>query len=182
MPFEFSPLSISGLVLIQPGVFKDSRGYFLESYKYSEFKAHGIEEKFVQDNISKSSTGVIRGLHYQNPPHAQGKLVSVLDGEIMDVAVDIRTQSTHKCRWIAEKLSSQNRKMLYSPPGFAHGFCVLSDYAVVMYKCTNEYSPDHDRGIVWNDPDISIDWPVKNPVISEKDKALPRFKDIESAF
>ena len=182
MPFEFKRLEIPDVILIKPKVFEDERGFFMEVYKRSEFEAFGILESFVQDNHSRSVKGVLRGLHYQNPPKAQGKLVRVVVGEIFDVAVDIRKGSPYYGKWVGLILSSQNKKMLYIPPGFAHGFCVLSEVAEVIYKTTEEYSPDHEAGIIWNDPEINIDWPIKNPFLSEKDKKWPFLREAWNEF
>ena len=182
MPFEFKTLEISGPVLVRPQVFGDDRGFFLELYKHTDFVQGGIKEHLVQDNYSKSSKGVLRGLHYQKTPRAQGKLVMCLKGRIYDVAVDIRTGSSQYGKWVGAELSEENRLMLYVPPGFAHGFQVLSDTAEVMYKCTNEYSPTDDRGIIWNDPDINISWPLKDPVLSGKDRIHPFLRDADNNF
>jgi len=179
MPFRFQRLDIPDVVLIEPTIFEDERGFFMESYKYSEFANFGIKEKFVQDNHSKSIKGVLRGLHYQKHPKAQAKLVRVIRGKIFDVAVDIRRNSPTYGKWVGIVLSEENKKMLYIPVGFAHGFCVLSDEAEVLYKTTEEYAPEYDRGIIWNDPDIDIKWPIDNPILSSKDAALPRLKDAE---
>ena len=173
MPFEFKKLEIPDVVLIHPRVFSDARGYFLETYKHSDFSKAGIKEYFVQDNHSKSDKGVLRGLHYQKEPNAQGKLVYCIKGEIFDVAVDIRKGSPTCGKWVGAVLSEANKHMLYIPVGFAHGFCVISDVAEVIYKCTNEYSPEDDRGIIWNDPEINIQWPISDPIVSEKDRKLP---------
>lgn len=182
MPFSFQRLEIPEVVLIEPKVFQDGRGFFMETYKFSDFAAFGITERFVQDNHSRSLRGVIRGLHYQNPPKAQGKLVRVVAGEIFDVAVDIRRGSPTYGKWVGERLSSENKRMLYIPPGFAHGFCVLSREAEVVYKVTEEYAPEHEAGVIWNDPNIGIRWPVADPIISEKDAAFPRLKEAENLF
>ena len=173
MPFSFSSLEIPDVILVIPKHYPDERGYFLESYKESEFSANEINTKFVQDNVSFSTKGVLRGLHCQQKPKEQAKLVSVISGEIFDVAVDIRKDSTTYGKWVSQILSEKNHKMLYIPEGFAHGFCTLSDTANVFYKVTNEYSPENERGIIWNDPNVSISWPIKNPIVSEKDKKLP---------
>jgi dTDP-4-dehydrorhamnose 3,5-epimerase len=178
MPFRFTRLEIPDIVLIEPVSFPDGRGFFMETYKYSDFAAFGIRENFVQDNHSFSAQGVLRGLHYQKEPMAQGKLIRCLQGAIFDVAVDIRRASPGFGRWIGAELSAENRHMLYVPPGFAHGFMVLSDMAEIQYKCTREYSPLHERGIIWNDADIGIEWPLADPVLSAKDKLLPGLKDI----
>lgn len=182
MPFEFKKYDLEGPILIQPRVFGDGRGYFLELYKYSDFAAAGIGEHLVQDNYSKSVKGVLRGLHYQKAPKSQGKLVMCLKGEIFDVAVDIRKGSPWYGRWLAEQLSEENRRMLYVPPGFAHGFQVLSDSAEIMYKCTDEYSPSDDRGVIWNDPELRISWPLSAPLLSEKDKIHPLLNDADNNF
>ncbi|MGD0283396.1 MAG: dTDP-4-dehydrorhamnose 3,5-epimerase [Dissulfurispiraceae bacterium] len=182
MPFIFKELSLPGVVLITPQVFGDDRGFFIEIYKRSEFSRAGIAEYFIQDNCSRSSRHVLRGLHYQKDPAAQGKLVSCLRGTIWDVAVDIRKGSPTYGQWAGIDLSDENKRMLYIPPAFAHGFVVLSDMAEIMYKCTQEYSPENDRGIFWNDPDIKIDWKVTDPILSEKDKALPLLKDADNNF
>lgn len=182
MPFQFKSLEIPEVILIEPQVFSDERGFFMEVYKYSEFASFGITERFIQDNHSRSKKGVLRGLHYQNPPKAQGKLVRVISGEIFDVAVDIRKGSPTFGKWVGIKLSAENKRMLYIPPGFAHGFCVLSDIAEVLYKTTEEFAPECEAGIIWNDPDINIDWPIKNPVLSSKDAKWPRLKDAVNGF
>jgi len=177
MPFKFTRLDIPEVVLIDPEVHLDERGFFMESYKYSEFAAFGIKEHFVQDNHSRSTKGVLRGLHYQGPPEAQGKLVRVVVGEIFDVAVDLREGSPTYRKWIGERLSAKNKRMLYIPPGFAHGFCVLSEVAEVIYKTTEEYAPEYDAGIRWNDPEIGIHWPIEHPILSAKDAALPTLRE-----
>ncbi len=182
MPFDFSRLEIPGLILIMPQVFEDTRGFFLEIYKHADYAAAGIPEHFVQDNYSRSTRGTLRGLHYQNKPKAQGKLVSCLRGTIFDVAVDIRSGSPHYGKWAGVELSEENRQMLYVPPGFAHGFQIVSKSADVMYKCTQEYSPADDRGIIWNDPDIHISWPVNDPILSSKDKTHPILKNADNNF
>jgi len=163
---------LPGLVLIQPDVYGDERGFFLETWQQKRYKEIGIKEDFVQDNWSRSAKGVLRGLHFQQE-NPQGKLVSVRTGKIFDVAVDIRKDSHTFGKWVGEELSDENHLQLYVPPGFAHGFCVLSDKADFVYKCTNYYSPDDEAGIIWNDATIGIEWPVQNPVVSEKDKLLP---------
>jgi dTDP-4-dehydrorhamnose 3,5-epimerase len=182
MPFEFASAGIPGPVLVRPRVFDDGRGFFLELYKHSDFAASGIREHLVQDNYSKSVKGVLRGLHYQMHPKAQGKLVMCLNGGIYDVAVDIRRGSPHYGKWVGVELTGENRLMLYVPPGFAHGFQVLSDTAEVMYKCTDEYSPSDDRGIIWNDPAIGIAWPLPTPVLSPKDVLHPLMRNADNNF
>lgn len=182
MPFKFSYLKIPDVILIESLAFKDDRGIFMEIYKYSDFVQAGIKEYFLQDNYSKSSKDVLRGLHYQKNPKAQGKLIRCIKGRIFDVAVDIRIGSPTYRNWIGIELSGDNNLMLYIPPTFAHGFVVLSDFAEVVYKCTEEYSPGDDKGIIWNDPDIGIIWPVKNPILSENDKRNPMLKDADNNF
>jgi dTDP-4-dehydrorhamnose 3,5-epimerase len=169
-------LDIPDVTLIEPQCYADKRGFFLETYKLSEFSPHGIPP-FVQDNHSHSLRGVLRGLHYQEPPGAQGKLVTALTGQVFDVAVDIRRGSPTFGRWVGETLSVDNHRMLYVPPGFAHGFCVLSEEADVVYKVTEEYSPDLDRGIIWNDPEIGVEWPIVDPMLSPKDARLPTLEE-----
>ncbi len=182
MPFDFKKLEIPEVLLIASTVFEDNRGFFMECYKYSEFANAGIKEYFVQDNHSKSAKGVLRGLHYQRDPEAQGKLIRCLRGRIFDVAVDIRRGSVNYGRWVGVELSEENNNMLYIPPSFAHGFVVLSELAEIVYKCTKEYSPKDDSGIRWDDPDIEIDWPIKKPSLSEKDIKLPWLKDADNNF
>jgi len=173
MKCEGTKASIPDVILITPEVFRDSRGTFLEFYNASAFQGIGINVQFAQSNHSRSHKGVLRGLHYQLNPSAQGKLVYVVNGEIFDVAVDLRRGSPAYGKWTAYTLSSENKRMLYIPPGFAHGFCVLSDDADVIYHCTREYAPKDERGIIWNDPQLRIDWPIENPLLSEKDANLP---------
>jgi dTDP-4-dehydrorhamnose 3,5-epimerase len=182
MPFLFTPLEIPEIFLIQLKSFSDSRGYFMEIFQSSAFKNSNINTEFVQDNFSHSTKGVLRGLHYQKNPHAQAKLVSVLRGEIFDVAVDIRKNSSTYGQWVGEILSENNHKLLYIPEGFAHGFCVLSEDADVLYKVNREYSPDDEKGILWNDPQLNILWPIKNPILHTKDSQLPLLNDIDNNF
>jgi len=179
VPFTFEPMEIPDVVLVRPRVFEDERGFFLESYKRSDFVAAGINEEFVQSNHSFSAKGVIRGLHYQKNPAAQSKLVRAIAGVIFDVAVDIRKGSPTFGKWVGVELSAENKKMLYIPVGFAHGFAVLSDTAEVMYKTTNEYCPEADAGIAWDDPAIGIDWCLAEPVLSGKDMANPLLEEAE---
>ena len=178
MPSTFKRLEIDGLILVEPRSFHDERGFFLESFKESEFAAAGITERFVQDNHSLSVKNVIRGLHYQKEPRAQGKLVRVIKGRVWDVAVDIRPGSASYGKWLGVELSEENHLMLYIPPGFAHGFASLSDEVHLLYKCTQEYDPALDAGIRWDDPDLAIQWPVGNPLLSPKDRILPLLKDV----
>uniref|UniRef100_A0A7V6CED5 dTDP-4-dehydrorhamnose 3,5-epimerase n=1 Tax=Thermodesulfobacterium geofontis TaxID=1295609 RepID=A0A7V6CED5_9BACT len=181
MPFEFIKLEIPDVILIKPLVFQDERGFFMETYKTSDFKINGIFYSFVQDNHSKSKKGVLRGLHYQLNPKAQGKLVRCIKGRIWDVAVDIRKGSPWYGKWVAVELSEDNKHMLWIPPGFAHGFVALED-SEIIYKCTEEYDSTLDRGIIWNDPEIGIKWPLKEPILSKKDAKLPTLKDAENNF
>jgi dTDP-4-dehydrorhamnose 3,5-epimerase len=173
MAFRFESLEIAGPVLIHPDSFDDKRGFFSETYKQSEFERHGIADRFVQDNWSRSVGGSLRGLHYQRAPKAQAKLVSVVRGEIFDVVVDIRRGSPTFGRWLGVELSDRSRKMLYVPVGFAHGFCVLSELADVLYKVSAEYDPELESGIVWNDPRLAVSWPVEEPLLSARDSRLP---------
>jgi dTDP-4-dehydrorhamnose 3,5-epimerase len=182
MPFTFEPTEIPGMVRIRPQVFGDARGFFLECYKASDFQAHGIGENFVQDNLSLSVRGILRGLHFQRDPFAQGKLVWAPEGTIYDVCVDLRADSPAYGKWQGFTLSSESPEMLYLPPGCAHGFCVLSERALFMYKVTKEFSLAHDGGIVWNDPDLNIPWPISEPKVSEKDTRLPRFRETDPGF
>jgi dTDP-4-dehydrorhamnose 3,5-epimerase len=179
VPFEFEQLEISGLVLIKPKVFKDNRGFFLETYKESDFQKAGIKERFLQENHSRSLQGVLRGLHYQIAPQAQAKLVRCLRGRVLDVAVDIRKGSPTFGRWVMVELSDENHYMLYIPEGFAHGFYVLTEEADILYKVSCEYSPEHERGIAWDDPEIGISWPDDSPILSERDRQLPPLREAE---
>jgi dTDP-4-dehydrorhamnose 3,5-epimerase len=173
-------MEISDVILIEPRVFPDDRGFFLETYKKSDFIKNGIDVDFIQDNHSMSVKGVLRGLHYQIHPDAQGKLIRCTRGEILDVAVDIRKSSPTFGKWVGTKLSSENMHMLYIPVGFAHGFVVLSETAEIMYKvCGGEYAPQSDRGIIWNDPEIGIEWGIDEVILSDKDMKQPLLKDAE---
>ena len=182
MVFTFKKLEISDIILIETKSFSDDRGFFLESFKESEFSSNKITTRFVQDNFSHSVKGVLRGLHYQTNPKAQAKLVIALKGEIFDVAVDIRKNSPTYGKWVGEILSETNHKLLYIPEGFAHGFCVLSEDADVLYKVNQEYSPENERGIIWNDPEINITWPIDKPILHEKDSKLPVLKNADNDF
>jgi dTDP-4-dehydrorhamnose 3,5-epimerase len=175
MPFRFHKTEIPGILLIEPHVVGDARGSFMETYKRSEFASAGIGDVFVQQNQSVSQRGVLRGLHYQEPPFAQGKLVRVLHGEIFDVAVDVRPDSPTAGRWVAAQLSSANRRMVYLPGWCAHGLCVVSEQAEVVYMTTTEYAPAHESGFMWNDPQFAIPWPTSSPVLSERDTKWPPF-------
>ena len=179
MPFEFEKLKLEGVVLVKPKVFGDNRGFFLESYKKSDFFANGITVEFNQDNHSKSTKGVLRGLHYQAKPFGQAKLVRCSKGRIYDVAVDIRKNSPTFGEYVKVELSEENKHMLFIPDGFAHGFVVLSDEAELLYKASGEYAPKADRGILWCDKDINIDWQIDfEPILSDKDKVQPLLKNI----
>jgi dTDP-4-dehydrorhamnose 3,5-epimerase len=169
--------SLKDVLLIEPSVFEDKRGFFMETYQKEIYRELGIDSDFVQDNLSFSFRGTLRGLHYQLP-HAQAKLVQVITGEIFDVTVDIRRDSPTFGQWTGVRLSDKNKRQVYIPEGFAHGFCVLSEPAIFTYKCSDFYSPDCDRGVLWSDPDIGVDWPVENPVLSEKDRKYNYLKDI----
>jgi dTDP-4-dehydrorhamnose 3,5-epimerase len=166
---------LQGLLIIEPDVFGDNRGYFMESWNRQRYRDAGLDFDFVQDNFSLSRRGTLRGLHFQNP-FAQGKLVSVLQGEVFDVGVDIRRGSPTFGRWFGMTLSAENKRQFYLPPGFAHGFLVLSEMALFHYKCTDYYSPKDEQGFRWDDPDVGIKWPVENPILSQRDAAAPRLK------
>lgn len=176
MPFSFKSLSIPEVILVEPKVYPDDRGYFLESFKSSDFIANGLPECFVQDNFSFSKKNVLRGLHFQKNPKEQGKLIFVIKGSVWDVAVDIRRNSPTFSKWIAVELTDKQHEMLYIPAGFAHGFLSLTEEVYLIYKCTKEYDPMLDSGIRWDDPDIGIEWPINNPVVSMKDKNLAYLK------
>ena len=182
--FKFTKTSIEGIIIIEPTVFGDDRGYFMETYHQGEFKDFGLDLNFVQDNQSKSTKGVLRGLHFQykNP---QGKLVRVIKGEVFDVAVDLRKDSPTYGKWEGVRLSEKNKKQFYIPEGFAHGFIVLSDEAEFTYKCTDFYDAEDEGGILWNDPEIGIDWPLSNideVSLSEKDKMWKALNDTQTNF
>lgn len=179
---EIIKTPLEGLLIIKPAVFEDERGYFFESYNQNKFREAGIEVKFLQDNESKSRKGVLRGLHFQNPPYAQGKLVRVMRGSVLDVAVDIRVKSPTYGKWESIVLSGKNKWMYWIPPGFAHGFVTLEDETIFFYKCTNVYNKASEGSILWNDKDLNINWGVEDAIISEKDKTGPGFKDFVSKF
>ena len=162
------PTPLEGVLIIEPAVFEDKRGFFMETYQRERYAHAGITDHFVQDNLSRSVKNTLRGLHFQRR-HPQAKLVQVLHGEIFDVAVDIRSGSKTFGRWTGVRLSAENRHQLFIPGGFAHGFCVLSDTALFSYKCTDFYHPDDEGGVLWSDPDIAVNWPVENPILSDKD-------------
>jgi len=182
MPFQFRRMEVPDVVLVEPLVFEDERGFFMETFKASDFAQGGISGPFVQDNHAQSVHDVLRGLHYQKRAKAQGKLVRVVTGEVFDVAVDVRRGSGTFGRWVGVRLSAANRLMLYVPPGFAHGYCILSDVADVIYKTTAEYDPSLERGINWSDPDLAIAWPVAHPHLSARDAELPRLRDADNDF
>ena len=179
---EVTELSLKGARLIRPKVFGDARGYFLESYNQAAFKLVGIDEHFVQDNQSLSNAGVVRGLHFQVPPHDQGKLVRVIKGAVRDVILDIRKDSPTYGQHLSIDLTEENFHMLWVPPGFAHGFATLADQTIFVYKCTAVYNPAAEGGILWNDPDLAINWGVADPKTSERDKQHPRLRDFNSPF
>jgi dTDP-4-dehydrorhamnose 3,5-epimerase len=178
MPFDFKTLSIPEVLLITPRVHKDDRGFFVETYKRSEFASAGINDIFVQENHSSSQRDVLRGLHFQRPPHAQSKLVRVVSGRIFDVAVDLRSESVTRGRWVGAELSADDRTMMYIPAWCAHGFCVLSERAEVVYHASAEYSPEHESGIMWNDPALGITWPVTDPIVASRDKHWPQLAGV----
>ena len=182
MAFRFERLQIPDLVLIEAKNLRDERGFFRETFKQSEFTAFGIRDEFVQVNHSRSRRGVLRGLHYQKNPKAQAKLLTAIHGEIFDVAVDIRKGSPTFGKWVGVVLSDTNSRTLYCPPGFAHGFAALSEQADLMYQVTAEYAAECERGIVWNDPQLAIDWRVANPILSPRDAQLPLLKDADNNF
>jgi len=171
-----SESSLPGVFVIEPKLFGDKRGFFLETFRANVYEVHGIPTQFMQDNHSRSSRGVLRGLHYQMT-QPQGKLVRVATGAVFDVAVDVRKGSPNFGQWFGAELNEDNMKMMYVPPGFAHGFVVLSETADFIYKCTDYYHPESEQGIAWDDPDIGIDWPISEVMLSEKDKLNPRLKD-----
>ncbi len=179
MSLSYKRLAIPDLLLIEPKIFSDERGFFVEKYKESDFEALGIPA-FKQDNYSYSKQGVIRGLHYQLPPYEQGKLVSVVNGKVWDVAVDIRESSKTFGQWVGVELSEENNLSFYIPPGFAHGFSVLSPEASFLYKCTNEYHPLSERGLCFDDKEVGVDWKVEKPVVSSRDLTWPGIKELEA--
>ncbi len=182
--FEFRPsVGLPEVIVIEPTASVDERGWFLESYKKSEFEKHGIPFEFVQDNHSRSmAKGILRGLHFQKKPAEQGKLVRCVFGELFDVAVDIRKGSPTYAKWVSATLSAENQHMMWIPPGFAHGYLTISSVSEVLYKVTSEYSPAHDRSVRWNDPTIGIKWPITNPILSRKDAEAPLLADADSNF
>ena len=182
--FNFITTDIEGVYIIETKVFGDNRGYFMETYNKEQFAEAGLTMEFVQDNQSRSTKGVLRGLHFQTE-HTQGKLVRVTEGEVYDVAVDLRKGSPTYGKYVGVTLTAENKKQFYIPEGFAHGFLVLSENATFTYKCTDFYAPNAEGGIMWNDPDIAIEWPmdgIENIVLSEKDKVHPTLKELNSPF
>ncbi len=179
---EIIKTPLDGLLIIKPDVFEDERGYFFESFNYEKLKNLGLELHFFQDNESKSKKGVLRGLHFQRPPFAQGKLVRVMQGSVLDVAVDIRKDSPTYGKWESIVLSGKNKLMYWIPAGFAHGFATLEDDTIFFYKCTQVFNKESEGSIRWNDPDLNIGWGIDQPVISEKDKISPLFSSLVSPF
>ena len=172
---------LEGVLVFEPEVYHDERGSFMETWNQDRYAALGLAPSFVQDNVSFSKNGVLRGLHFQVSPREQGKLVTVLDGEIFDVAVDLRVESPTFGRWFGAHLSEENRRQLYVPEGLAHGFVVTGESALVGYKCTDLYSPVHERSLAWNDPEVAIEWPVSEPLLSPKDRSAPHLRDLALA-
>ena len=172
-------IDIQGPKIIEPDIFPDARGFFCETFHQKRYAENGIDDRFVQDNLSSSKKGTLRGIHYQYP-QSQAKLVQVIQGEVRDVIVDIRQQSSTFGKWVGVTLSAENRRQLFVPAGFAHGYCVLSETALFSYKCSDFYAPDCEKGILWSDPDIGIDWPVRDPILSDKDQLYPCLKDVDS--
>ncbi|MES1207376.1 MAG: dTDP-4-dehydrorhamnose 3,5-epimerase [Pseudomonadota bacterium] len=167
---------LAGVLVLEPSVFQDARGFFMETYQAARYAAAGVAPSFVQDNLSRSLRGTVRGLHFQQP-QPQGKLVQTVRGTVFDVVVDVRRGSPTFRQWFGVELSEENRRQLWIPAGYAHGFCTMSDVADVAYKCTAPYVPEANRAILWNDPDIGIDWPVREPILSARDLAAPRLRD-----
>lgn len=178
MPFNFESLSIPDVILVKPKVFGDERGFFMETYQRGSFEEAGIKGEFIQDNHSRSSYGVLRGIHFQMNPYAQAKIVRCTRGVIYDVAVDLRKDSSTFGQYEAVILSEYNKRQLYVPRGFGHAFLTLSDVAEVCYKVDNDYAPDYEGGLIWNDSDLNIPWPIEEPVLSEKDKEWPTLREL----
>jgi dTDP-4-dehydrorhamnose 3,5-epimerase len=178
---KVQPTPLEGVLRIEPNLFRDERGYFLETYHEERYRKAGIEATFVQDNVSRSRTGVLRGMHFQKLPHTQDKLVYVLRGEIFDAVVDLRPGSPSFARWYATRLSAEDGHQLFVPAGFAHGFCALSDEAIVAYKCSERYVPQAEQTLVWSDPDVGIDWPLADPIVSRKDAQGARLAAIDAS-
>jgi dTDP-4-dehydrorhamnose 3,5-epimerase len=172
------PTELPEVLVIEPQIFGDSRGYFLESWNQARYGEVGVPETFVQDNLSLSRRGTLRGLHFQQP-QAQGKLITVLEGIVFDVAVDVRVGSPRFAKSVSMTLTGEDKRQVYIPPGFAHGFCVVSETALFMYKCTAAYAPEAEVGLIWNDPDLGIHWPIEKPTLSVKDSSLKRLRDLD---
>ena len=181
MALTFTPAALSGVVLIEPKIFSDERGFLMETYKKSEFAAAGLEVEFVQENHSRSIRGTLRGLHLQRPPRAQAKLVRVIDGTVFEVVADVRRGSPTFRQWVGFTLSADNRRSLFIPVGYAHGFCLVSDEAQVVYKTTEEYAPALEWGVRWDDPMLAITWPVSAPLLSRRDTEWPPLSDVVSS-
>lgn len=179
---KISKTILEGLLIIQPTVFEDSRGYFFESFRIDTLRNQGVELNFVQDNESKSDKNVLRGLHFQNPPYEQGKLVRVVKGSVFDVAIDIRKGSPTYGQWVSQILTEENKTMIWVPPGFAHGFLTLEDNTIFQYKCTAYYNKSSEGSIRWDDPDLNINWNVDNPIVSDKDNLAPLLNKFASKF
>lgn len=177
---KVTPTKLPEVLLVEPDVFGDSRGFFCETWSRRRYAEHGIDVDFVQDNVSRSQYGVLRGMHLQHP-HGQGKLVTVLVGEVFDVAIDVRPDSPRFGQWVGMTLSAENHRQLYIPPGFAHGFCVTGEEALFSYKCTDFYSRQDELGVRWDDPQVGIAWPIRDPQLSDKDKAYPTLAEIPPA-
>jgi dTDP-4-dehydrorhamnose 3,5-epimerase len=178
MPFTFEPTALPGVIVIEPKVIGDDRGFFMETYKRSDFVSGGITVDFVQENHSRSVRGTLRGLHGQRAPRAQAKLVRAVEGEVFDVAVDVRPDSPTFARWVSVTLSSENRRSVFIPAGYAHGFCVLSKEAQVIYKTSDEYAPEYEYGVRWDDPRLAIPWPVTAPLLSPRDSRWPLLQEL----
>lgn len=178
---KINKTKLSGVLIIEPEIFHDKRGFFKETFKLKQYQDAGIHFPFVQDNFSRSQKGVLRGLHLQKSK-PQGKLISCSLGSIYDVAVDIDPTSKNFGNYVGVELNEKNHLQLWIPPGYAHGFCVLSEHADIFYKCTNYYSPKDEGGLIWNDPDVAIDWPIKSPLLSNKDKLLPSLNEIKKKY
>jgi dTDP-4-dehydrorhamnose 3,5-epimerase len=172
------PTGLPGVLLIEPVVHRDERGFFLETYQSTRYRQAGVDTTFVQSNHSRSVRGTLRGLHWQEAPHPQAKLIRVVAGEVFDVAVDLRPGSETFGRWVGTTLSAENFHQMYVPVGFAHGFCVVSDVAELEYQCSDIYDPAAERGLMWNDPDLAIEWPVENPLVSARDQTHPTLRDL----
>ena len=177
-----TPTRLPDVLTVEPRLFADERGWFMETYNAERYAQAGVDAPFVQDNMSRSARGTLRGLHFQAPPHAQAKLVSVIEGAVYDVAVDLRAGSPTYGEWVGVELTADNRRQMFVPVGFAHGFAVTSEQAVFAYKCSADYAPQAEGSLAWDDPDLAIAWPTDTPVLSEKDAAAPRFADFVSPF